>query len=83
MDFSTLISGLENNLSGSTGVIIMAIAGVLAIGILHYTRMHSHRSNTNARGKSYRHTVIAPYVEDEADPDTAMPSKFSDTSKTV
>ena len=79
MDYSTILSGLENNLSGVGGIAVMAVAGVLAIVILHFTRMSSSRSSAGSRNKSYQHTVIAPYLDDaDKDPEKAMSAKFSD-----
>lgn len=78
MDYTTTLSSLESSFTGVGGILVMAVAGVLVILAAHYRRMHSGSSKASSSYKAYRHTVIAPYSEENSgDPESAMSPHFS------
>ena len=82
MDYTTILSRIEALFSGNSGVYVIAGIGVFGIIAAHILRMRASGSGKTSKSKSYRHVVIAPYVEDEfADPATAMMPRFSTRAK--
>jgi len=80
MDYTTVLSRFEALFSGNSGVYFIAALGALGIVGAHFLRMRSSGSakKSKLKSKSYRHVVIAPYVDDaEKDPTDAMMPSFS------
>lgn len=82
MDYTAILSRLEALFNGNSGVYLIAAIGVFGIIGAHFIRMRSTNSGKVSKSKSYRHVVIAPYVEDEfADPATAMMPRLPSNAK--
>jgi hypothetical protein len=82
MDYTTILSRLEALFSGNTGVYIIAGIGVFGIIGAHIVRMKFSNSRKSTDSDSYRHMVIAPYVDNEgADPMDAMMPQLSTEAK--
>lgn len=78
MDYTAILSRLEEVFSGTTGVLLIAAIGVAGIIGAHFVRMKYARTQPDQKSKSYRNVVIEPYVDDEGkDPMDAMMPKFS------
>ncbi len=80
MDYTAILSRLEEIFSGTTGVLLIAAIGILGIVATHFLRMKFSRTRLDPKSKSYRNVVIEPYVDEEGkDPLEAMVPKFSST----
>jgi hypothetical protein len=78
MDYTAILSRLEEVLTGTTGILLIAALGVVCIVGAHFFRMRFARTRLDQKTKSYRNVVIEPYEEDEGqDPMEAMMPKFS------
>ncbi|MBL1437596.1 MAG: hypothetical protein COB08_015515 [Rhodobacteraceae bacterium] len=78
MDYTAILSRLENIFSGTGGILLIAAIGVLGIVGAHMLRMRFASSRYDQKSKSYQNVVIEPYVDEEGgDPLEAMVPKFS------
>jgi len=80
MDYTAVLSRFEAMFSGNSGVYLIAALGALGIVGAHFMRMRSSGTSNKSKlkSKSYRHVVIAPYVDDsDNDPADAMMPSFS------
>ncbi len=82
MDYTAILSRLEEIFSGTSGVLLIAAIGVAGIVGAHIVRMKFARTRLDDKTKSYRNVVIVPYIEEEGkDPLEAMVPKFSSNQK--
>ena len=82
MDYTAILSRLESLFSGDSGGFLIAAIGACGIIGAHFVRMRSTNSGKVSKSKTYRHVVIAPYVEDEfANPERAMMPRFPANAK--
>ena len=80
MDYTAGLSHFDTMFSGSSGALIVAALGAIGIVGAHFVRMRGSggAKKTKMKQESYRHVVIAPYVDDaQKDPHTAMMPSFS------
>lgn len=82
MDYTAILSRLEEIFSGTSGVLLIAAIGIFGIVGTHFLRMKFARTRLDRKSKSYRNVVIEPYVDEEGnDPLEAMVPKFSSTQE--
>ena len=65
MDFTAILSSLEELMTGTMGILLIAAAGVAGIFGAHFFRMRFSRTKHDERSRSYRNVVIEPYEEDD------------------